>query len=70
VKNELIFPGKKHPEADKVDHEETIVAVKPVYGEKFNELEKKVDRLLEENENLFSTIRQNIDELKSRCKGV
>lgn len=61
---------KKYPEADKVNHEEIIVAVKPVYGEKFNELGKKVDQLLEENENLFSTIRQNIDELKSRCKGV
>ena len=59
---------KKYPEADKVNHEEIIVAVKPVYGEKFNELGKKADRLLEENENLFSTIRQNIDELKSRCK--
>ena len=36
--------------------------------EKFNELGKKVDQLLEENENLLSTIRQNIDELKSRCE--
>jgi len=61
---------KKYPDADKVNHEEIIIAVKPVYGEKFNELKKKADRLLEENENLFSTIRQNIDELKSRCKEV
>jgi DNA modification methylase len=61
---------KKYPEADKVDHEEIIVAVKPVYEEKFNELEKKVDQLLEENETLLSTIQQNTDELNSRCKGV
>ena len=33
---------------------------------KFSELEKKADRLLEENETQLSIIRHNIDELNSK----
>ena len=34
---------------------------------KFDELEKKVDRLFEENETQLSIIRRNIDELNLKC---